>query len=276
MVDEAGGLVDLERLRRVLDGYQEEQFLQIGELWALPALLRLTLLEDLGGFAAVVAGLPNAASSLAPEELETQIGNRIRSLQQLDTTNWRGFVESVSAVERVLRTDPGGVYGRMDFETRDGYRKAVEELADWSGLSEPEVARAALRLAASAPPREPRKGHLGAWLIDRAARRQLEHELGCRVPLGRRIRRGLGRWALVWYLGAIGTVVNLQPGFETTTLESKTNFFAPAVIGSIVLAESLPLHRGRRTMVWQTRLTNSEGRLLAMITQTQMVLEKRT
>lgn len=206
VVAEAGGLVDLERLRRVLDGYQEEQFLQIGELWALPALLRLTLLEDLGGFAAVVAGLPNAASSLAPEELETQIGNRIRSLQQLDTTNWRGFVESVSAVERVLRTDPGGVYGRMDFETRDGYRKAVEELADWSGLSEPEVARAALRLAASAPPREPRKGHLGAWLIDRAARRQLEHELGCRVPLGRRIRRGLGRWALVWYLGAIGTV----------------------------------------------------------------------
>ena len=78
------------------------------------------------------------------------------------------------------------------------------------------------------------------------------------------------------YLGAIGTVVNLQPGFETTTLESKTNFFAPAVIDSVVLAECLPLHRGRRTMVWQTRLTNPEGRLLAMITQTQMVLEKRT
>lgn len=77
------------------------------------------------------------------------------------------------------------------------------------------------------------------------------------------------------YLGAIGTVANLQRGFETTTLESKTNFFASAVIGTEVLAESLPLHRGRRTMVWQTRLTNAEGRLLAMITQTQMVLEKR-
>lgn len=77
------------------------------------------------------------------------------------------------------------------------------------------------------------------------------------------------------YLGAIGTVVNLPKGMVTTTIESKTNFFAPAVIGSIVRGESLPLHRGRRTMVWQTRLTNPEGRLLAQITQSQMVMEKR-
>ncbi len=93
---------------------------------------------------------------------------------------------------------------------------------------------------------------------------------------GSGVLHGGAYMAFADYLGAIGTVVNLQPGFETTTLESKTNFFAPAVIGSTVLAESLPLHRGRRTMVWQTRLTNPEGRLLAMITQTQMVLEKRT
>ena len=77
------------------------------------------------------------------------------------------------------------------------------------------------------------------------------------------------------YLGAMGTVVNLPKGTTTSTLESKTNFFAPAVIGTTVLGTSTPLHRGRRTMVWQTRLTNPEGRLLAMITQTQMVLEAR-
>jgi uncharacterized protein (TIGR00369 family) len=78
------------------------------------------------------------------------------------------------------------------------------------------------------------------------------------------------------YLGAIGTVVNLPKGKVTTTLESKTNFFAPAVIGTRVIGESLPLHRGRRTMVWQTRLTNPEGRLLAMITQTQMVMDRES
>ena len=75
------------------------------------------------------------------------------------------------------------------------------------------------------------------------------------------------------FLGALGTVVNLQKGTSTTTIESKTNFFAPAPVGSVVRGESTPLHRGRRTMVWQTRLTNADGRLLALVTQTQMVLE---
>lgn len=73
-------------------------------------------------------------------------------------------------------------------------------------------------------------------------------------------------------LGALATLLNLPAGATTTTLESKTNFFAPAPVGSAVTGECLPLHRGRRTMVWQTRLTNAEGRLLALVTQTQMVL----
>ncbi|HET8627628.1 MAG TPA: PaaI family thioesterase [Thermomicrobiales bacterium] len=76
-------------------------------------------------------------------------------------------------------------------------------------------------------------------------------------------------------LGAVATVVNLPPGATTTTIESKTNFFAPAPAGTTVTGESLPLHRGRRTMVWQTRLTGPDGRLLAQVTQTQMVLEPR-
>ena len=74
-------------------------------------------------------------------------------------------------------------------------------------------------------------------------------------------------------LGAVATIINLPEGAGTTTLESKTNFFAPAPAGTTVLAECTPLHRGRRTMVWQTRLTNADGRLLALVTQTQMVLE---
>jgi 1,4-dihydroxy-2-naphthoyl-CoA hydrolase len=73
-------------------------------------------------------------------------------------------------------------------------------------------------------------------------------------------------------LGAIGTVLNLREGQSTTTIESKTNFFAGAALGSRVTAESVPLHRGRRTQVWETRLTNDSGRLLAKVTQTQMVL----
>ena len=74
-------------------------------------------------------------------------------------------------------------------------------------------------------------------------------------------------------LGASATILNLRDGTWTTTIEWKTNFFAPAPVGTRVLGECTPLHRGKRTMVWQTKVTSEEGRLLAIVTQTQMVLE---
>jgi uncharacterized protein (TIGR00369 family) len=77
--------------------------------------------------------------------------------------------------------------------------------------------------------------------------------------------------ALADTVGAVATVLNLPPGASTTTLESKTNFFAAGRAGK-VRAESTPLHRGKRTMVWQTRVTDDVGRLLSMTIQTQMVL----
>ena len=72
-------------------------------------------------------------------------------------------------------------------------------------------------------------------------------------------------------VGAVATVINLPPGATTTTLESKTNFFAAGRAGT-VRAESTPLHRGKRTMVWQTRVVDEAGRLLSQTIQTQMVL----
>ena len=77
--------------------------------------------------------------------------------------------------------------------------------------------------------------------------------------------------ALADTIGAAATVLNLPEGASTTTLESKTNFFAPGRSG-VVRAETTPLHRGKRTMVWQTRVTDETGRLLALTIQTQMVL----
>ncbi len=94
----------------------------------------------------------------------------------------------------------------------------------------------------------------------------------CTTPAG---AHGGALMAFADTLGAVATFANLAPGQGTTTIESKTNFLAPAPAGSVVRGESLPLHRGRRTMVWQTRLTDAEGRLLAQVTQTQLVLEGR-
>jgi len=73
-------------------------------------------------------------------------------------------------------------------------------------------------------------------------------------------------------LGGTATMANLPPGARTSTIESKTNFFAPIPIGDTAHAECTPLHRGRSTMVWQTRITRNDGRLCAIVTQTQIVI----
>jgi 1,4-dihydroxy-2-naphthoyl-CoA hydrolase len=74
-------------------------------------------------------------------------------------------------------------------------------------------------------------------------------------------------------VGAVATFINLPEGARgTTTLESKTNFVAAASAGDVVTATATPVHRGRRTQVWQTRIETGDGRLVALVTQTQMVL----
>src|SRR5438105_12505285 len=72
-------------------------------------------------------------------------------------------------------------------------------------------------------------------------------------------------------LGALGTLANLMDGGRTATIESKTNFISAAPAGSRIVGETTPLHRGQRTMVWQTRVTTADGKLVAIVTQTQLV-----
>ena len=76
-------------------------------------------------------------------------------------------------------------------------------------------------------------------------------------------------------LGAFGAFLNLPPGHSTTTIESKTNFFSSGVEGGKVVAVSTPLHVGRSTIVFQTRIERDDGKLVALVTQTQMVLAPR-
>jgi uncharacterized protein (TIGR00369 family) len=77
--------------------------------------------------------------------------------------------------------------------------------------------------------------------------------------------------ALADTVGAAATAANLPEGAGTTTIESKTNFFAAGRTGK-VRATAMPLHRGKRTNVWETRVTDESGRLLSLTIQTQMVL----
>jgi uncharacterized protein (TIGR00369 family) len=110
-----------------------------------------------------------------------------------------------------------------------------------------------------------------------ASRERVTAELTVRPELCTRpdILHGGAVMAFADTLGAAATVLNLPEGAGTTTIESKTNFLAPAPVGTTVTGEATPLHRGGRTMVWQTRVTGENGRLLAVVTQTQMVLMPR-
>ena len=115
---------------------------------------------------------------------------------------------------------------------------------------------------------------LGVNVLHRSPERS-EAELPVRAELCNRrgVLHGGAVMALADTVGAAATIINLPEGAQgTTTIESKTNFIGGAREGMTVIATATPVHRGRRTQVWQTRIETEEGRLVAIVTQTQMVL----
>ncbi len=102
-------------------------------------------------------------------------------------------------------------------------------------------------------------------------------ELAMRPELSNRfsIMHGGAVMALADNCGGTAASANLKEGQSTTTIESKTNFFAAIPIGDVAKAECTALHKGRTTMVWQTRITRNDGKLCALVTQTQLVLNPK-
>jgi 1,4-dihydroxy-2-naphthoyl-CoA hydrolase len=89
-----------------------------------------------------------------------------------------------------------------------------------------------------------------------------------------RVMHGGAMMGFADQLGGTLTIANLKPGQNTTTIESKTNFFAAAPLGEVLTGETTPLHRGRTTIVVQTKVTRADGKLAALVTQTQLVITK--
>lgn len=116
-------------------------------------------------------------------------------------------------------------------------------------------------------------GLMGVRLLELAPDRVLA-EMPVRADLctGGAILHGGAYMAFADTLGAVGTVVNLGPGQRTTTTDSSTKFIAGAKLGSTVTGECVALHRGRTTQVWQTMIRNVDGKLCAVITQTQLIM----
>jgi uncharacterized protein (TIGR00369 family) len=106
--------------------------------------------------------------------------------------------------------------------------------------------------------------------LERVSAKMLVREDLCTT--GRSLHGG-AIMALADTVAAVATFINLPEDAKgTTTIESKTNFLAPAPAGTTVSATATPVHRGRRTQVWQTRIEGQDGRLVALVTQTQLVL----
>jgi cyclic beta-1,2-glucan synthetase len=182
------GFVDVPRIQRFVRSFQIVTALDIGEIWALPAFLRLVVVEEVVAAAKAAA----EAESDANERMAAAVG----SLRVLNAAEWREFFESVSIVDRHLRLDPHDAYARLDFATRDRYRSALEEMARQSGLPEAKVARFAV--AAVRESGQP----LGALFIGRE-RGAFETRLGCHVRARTRIARFLRRHAGFWYFGGV-------------------------------------------------------------------------
>ncbi|EGV19822.1 glycoside hydrolase family 94 protein [Thiocapsa marina] len=318
------GRVDPENLNRFVAAYQAVTTLRLGELWAIPIMLRLALIENLRRVAVLIAAsrtdqnladawadrmmamveqdpknlilviadmarsnpplssafvaelarrlqgqssalaLPLtwieqqlAESGLRIEQLvqsenqqqaadQVSIGNSIGSLRFLGATDWREFVETMSLVEQTLRGDPGGIYGRMDFATRDRYRHVVEKVAKNSALSEAEVALQAVELAsegAVANDGAERAAHVGFYLIDRGLPRLERRTRACLCTLESLQRRGR-RFPLFLYLGAIFLLTALFTGGLLALSDSPPGWLllllaVPVVLGTSQLGVAL-------------------------------------
>ena len=292
IISHGDGRADPESLSSFVVAYQTVTILKLGELWAVPIMLRLALIENLRRVGARIAAdradrnradywadqmteiaekdpkslilviadmarsnpplvssfvaefsrrlqgqspalaLPLtwieqrlSESGLTIEQLvqaenqqqaadQVSLSNSIGSLRFLGAMDWREFVETMSAVEQTLRSDPGGVYGRMDFATRDRYRHVVEKIAKSSPRSESEVAREAIRLAREAAAKDnsdDRAAHVGFYLIDEGLR-QLEGTAQVRRSPLEALRRLSRQFPLLFYLGIITLITAIFTG----------------------------------------------------------------
>ena len=132
------------------------------------------------------------------------MGNSITALRFVSTTDWNRTIEQVSLMEQVLRRDPAGVYGRMDFPSRDRYRQAVEELSEPTGEAQVRVALRAVESARQAVERGEGAPatHIGHHLVG-GGRRDFETDVAYAPKLTQRIRRTLFSWCAAFYLGSI-------------------------------------------------------------------------
>ncbi|WP_250460738.1 GH36-type glycosyl hydrolase domain-containing protein [Microbulbifer litoralis] len=233
--------LDMESVQNLVGIYQSETTLTTGELWALPALMRLGLLERLVDLAeeALAARIreEHEGEEDSDEAAGVGIASIIISLRELRTYDWPGFVESLSHVQAILETDPAGAYRNMDFETRDWYRGVVERLARGSNCSEHQVAQHAIDLSEQQG-RGDRARHVGYYLVGEG-QQALEGVLHYRPGNTERLHKWiLQRASRVYFSALTAFSVPLAIAFLVCLLAGGTN---PALALLVVAVAAVPL-----------------------------------
>ncbi len=216
--NQVDGQLDLAQTAIFVQEYQQVSLLTIGEIWALPTMLRIGVLERLTAAVAAITGIASPESLKALGSLplrpalasENIVANCFLSLRLLSTTDWKAFFEQTSRVEQILRGDPAKIYAQMDFDTRNRYRSVIEELARHSDQSEEAIAQAAIEFCYHPPVTFQarsisRQTHVGFYLID-AGRSALEKKVNYQPGPNARLRGWFLARPTVTYLGSIGLI----------------------------------------------------------------------
>ncbi len=199
--------LDIVLITRFVRNYQKTTPLTMGELWAIPTMLRFGILEKLTQLISSITNLPCEGICDTDKDEETvdeddTVAGCIQNLRMFATQDWKDYFEKTSLVEDILRRDPSSDYTGMDFHTRNSYRLTVEEIASESGLNELRVAEEAIGMADEAGD-DQRSGHVGFFLHTREGRKLLEDRLGYSRSMFMNFRRILWKHVLEIYTGSI-------------------------------------------------------------------------
>jgi cyclic beta-1,2-glucan synthetase len=197
---------------------QEIAPFEMAELWQLRPFAEWALLEKTAERANELEGVPCSSLEMHLVEGESagaavNVQVLVASLRAIADTDWKELLERINVVEQVLRKDPCGAYPKMDYESRDSYRKAVRQLAKRSNASEPSIAQAALsrasRLHGVGDDRmTERQSHVGYYLVG-GGRKTLEREIGYWPTIPERMQSFVMRWPDFSYILAIELVTFL-------------------------------------------------------------------
>jgi cyclic beta-1,2-glucan synthetase len=240
LVAHGGQPVDPAWMERAIEQFQSARALTIGELWALPAFVILAEIEQLLAAAGELLGQVEASSSSELGDPVDRIAGGIVSLRTLMGHDWRVSFERLCRVDRELKADPAGAYVNMDFESRDHYRRVVEELARGSGHEEFAVARCCVALA-RASPEGSRHAHVGYWLVA-GGRSSTEAEIGYRARTRRRLLDLAWRWPTGVYLGLILVLTGVALALPAAYLvQERAQVVPAAVVLALLLVPALGL-----------------------------------